>query len=340
MRVSIVGITGYSGLELLRILQYHSQAEVVSIHATQHIGLPLSSLFPHVRGYCDLRIEEFDSQKIMQESDLVFFATPSGVAKEAAADFVKADFPVIDLSGDHRLPADQYERWYQKGAADPAIQKEFIYSLAEFSRPLGKKFIANPGCYATATELAIIPLLQAGIVDLDSIIVDAKSGLTGAGKNPSDTSHFVTVHDNYVTYKLNRHQHIPEIVQALQTFEPKLQHIQFSTSLLPLNRGIVATVYCRLNKELDQEELIELYQESYRDKPFVRIQSSLPSLDQIIGSNYTDMGLAYNPTTGILTLVAVLDNLVKGAAGQAVQNMNLMCGFDETEGLLSLPIFV
>lgn len=340
MRVSIVGITGYSGLELLRLLESHGEARVVSIHATKQLGQPLSDLFPHVRPYCHLTIEAFDSQKIMAESDLVFFATPSGVAKDQVRDFVEAGFPVIDLSGDHRLPAAVYHKWYQKDPADPAIQQEFIYSLAEFGQVQGKKFIANPGCYATATELALIPLLQAGLVELDSIIVDAKSGLTGAGKNPSDSSHFVSVHDNYVTYKLNRHQHIPEIVQALQAYEPDLEAIQFSTSLLPLNRGIVATVYCRLKEKAEQEDLLELYEQAYQGKPFVRIQSDLPSLDRVVGSNYTDIGLAYNPKTGILTVVAVLDNLVKGAAGQALQNMNLMCGFEETEGLLSQPLFV
>ncbi|MBP2620168.1 N-acetyl-gamma-glutamyl-phosphate reductase [Streptococcus panodentis] len=340
MQVSIVGITGYSGLELLRILQGHPQAEVVSIHASSSIGRPLSALYPHLRGSCELKIEEFNSRKIMQQSDLVFFAAPSGVAKDLVKDFVEADFPVIDLSGDYRLPADIYKEWYQKEAGEAAVQECFTYGLAEFADVAGKKFIANPGCYATAAELALIPLLQAQILEPDSIIIDAKSGLTGAGKKPAASSHFVQVHDNYVTYKLNRHQHIPEILQELQLFDDRIQQIQFSTSLLPLNRGIVATVYSRLKKPLSAAEISSIYRRSYNGKPFVRLQASLPSLHQVIGSNYTDIGFDYNPATNVLTVVAVIDNLVKGAAGQAVQNMNLMLGWDERAGLLSQPAYV
>ena len=269
MRISIVGITGYSGMELLRILLQHPKAEVVSLHASQDMEAPVSEFYPHLKGICDLKIEAFDSQDIR-----------------------------------------------------------------------GKRFIANPGCYATATELALIPLLQAQAIELDSIIVDAKSGLTGAGKNPAASSHFVHVHDNYVTYKLNQHQHIPEIVQQLQRFDKRLQQIQFSTSLIPLNRGIVATVYSKLKAPLTREELAAIYQDCYQDKPFVRIQAALPNLHQVVGTNYTDIGFDYNPVTNILTVVAVLDNLIKGAAGQAVQNMNLMLGFPEKDGLLSQPSYV
>lgn len=340
MRISIVGITGYSGLELLRILQQHPNAEVVSIHATKGIGCFLSDLYPHLKGICDLKIAKFDSLRIMQQADLVFFATPSGVAKNMVEDFVAADFPVIDLSGDHRLQPNIYKKWYKKEPAKGKIQKQFVYALSEFSNVNQERFIANPGCYATATELALIPLMKEKVIELDSIIVDAKSGLTGAGKNPTEASHFVQAHDNYVTYKLNQHQHIPEIIQFLQGFDEQLRSIQFSTSLIPVNRGIFATVYVRLKKDLDMTEISSIYRRCYQDKPFVRVQSDLPNLHQVLGTNYTDIGFAYNPTTNILTVIAVLDNLVKGAAGQAVQNMNLMFGFPETEGLLSPPLFV
>lgn len=340
MRISIVGITGYSGIELLRLLQQHSEIEIVSVHASKEIGRKLSTIYPHLEGICDLKIEAFDSQHIMKIAELVFFATPSGIAKELSQDFVNANFPVIDLSGDHRLPKEMYSKWYKKEAVASDIQRQFAYGLAEFTDYSDKKFIANPGCYATATELALIPLVKEQIIDLDSIIVDAKSGLTGAGKTLSDASHFVTVHDNYVTYKLNQHQHIPEIVQQLQQFDADLNHIQFSTSLIPVNRGIVATIYSRLNKPLKVEEIEQIYREIYRNKPFVRIQRDLPNLHQVIGTNYTDIGLDYNPVTNILTVVAVLDNLIKGAAGQAIQNMNLMFGFNETEGLLNSPTYI
>lgn len=337
MKVSIVGITGYSGLELLRILYHHPKVNLISIHATKNVGKKLSDFYPSLLGICDLVIEPFEASAIMQKADLVFFATPSGVAKELTRDFVEVGFPVIDLSGDHRLPLEVYEKWYGKSAASQAILDQFVYGLAEFTKVKGKKFIANPGCYATATSLALAPLLQADLIDLHSIIVDAKSGLTGAGKVLSESSHFVNVHDNYVTYKLNRHQHIPEILQQLKQFQPHLPYIQFSTSLLPLNRGIVATCYAKLKEGIHPDEIKIAFHNSYDHKPFVRIQEQLPELHNVIGSNFTDIGFAYNPITQIVTIIAVIDNLIKGAAGQAVQNLNLMMGWAETDGLMMVP---
>ena len=340
MKVSVVGVTGYSGLELVKILENHPNADLVSVYATKEVGQELSYIYPHLDEVTALKVEAFDAEKIMSEADLVFFATPSGIAKDYAHYFVEADFPFIDLSGDHRLPADIYQKWYQKTPAKTEVLEQFTYGLSEFTDLKGKHHIANPGCYATATELALIPLLKAQVIDLESIIVDAKSGLSGAGKNPTSASHFVHVHDNYVTYKLNQHQHIPEIVQTLQSYEPNLSHIQFSTSLIPVARGIVATLYLKLTADLTENELLEIYQKAYENKPFVRVKSHLPHLHHVIGSNYTDIGLSYNPLTQVLTVVAVLDNLVKGAAGQAVQNMNLMFGFTETAGLLAAPAFI
>ena len=333
MKVSIVGITGYSGLELVKILNNHKKVELVSIHATKEVGRRLSDVYPYLIGVCDLKIEAFNAQEIMEKANLVFFATPSGVASSLAEEFVQADFPIIDLSGDHRLPADVYQEWYKKTPA-----KEMI--LNKFTDVKGKKFIANPGCYATATELALIPLVAAGLIEINSVIVDAKSGLTGAGKALSESSHFVNVHDNYVTYKLNHHQHIPEIVQTLQVFDADMPEIQFSTSLLPVNRGIMATVYCKLKKDVDVSDVASAFTKSYSDKPFVRVQENLPELHNVIGSNFTDIGFAYNEKNNVLTVISVIDNLLKGAAGQAVQNLNLMQGWDETEGLHMTPSYL
>lgn len=340
MKVAIVGVTGYSGLELVRLLAGHSQAQVASVHATKEVGQKLSALYPHLDGICDLELQTFQALNIIQNTDLVFFATPSGVAKKASEIFVEHDFPMIDLSGDHRLSAPSYEKWYGKQAASPTVLDKFTYSLAEFADGHSGKFIANPGCYATATELALIPLMNWGKVDLDSIIVDAKSGLTGTGKKLAESSHFVNVHDNYMTYKINKHQHIPEIVQELKKFNPNFQHLQFSTSLLPINRGIMATAYIKMTEDVSQEEVYRHYQDFYDAKPFVRLQANLPNLHDVLGSNYTDIGFAYNPITKVLTVVSVLDNLVKGAAGQAIQNMNIAFGFAETDGLLSGPSYL
>ena len=311
MKVSIVGITGYSGLELVKILNNHKKVELVSIHATKEVGRRLSDVYPYLTGVCDLDIEAYNAEKIMKKADLVFFATPSGVASSLAEEFVLADFPIIDLSGDHRLPADVYQEWYKKSPAKQSVLNKFTYALSEYTDVKGKKFIANPGCYATATELALIPLVAAGLIETDSVIVDAKSGLTGAGKALSESSHFVNVHDNYVTYKLNHHQHIPEIVQTLQTFNPEMPEIQFSTSLLPVNRGIMASVYCKLKKDLTVSDVASAFTKAYSDKPFVRVQDSLPELHNVIGSNFTDIGFAYNEKTNVLTVISVIDNLIK-----------------------------
>lgn len=340
MKVSIVGITGYSGFELVKILNNHKKVTIASIYATKDISRRLSDIYPYLSGICDLVIEAFDAKTIMAVSDLVFFATPSGIASQLAAPFVAADFPVIDLSGDHRLPADVYEKWYHKTPVSDAVLSQFTYALTEWTDLKGKRFVSNPGCYATATELALLPLLKADVIEEDAIIVDAKSGLTGAGKALSEASHFVNVHDNYVTYKLNHHQHIPEIVQMLQEVNPKVPYIQFSTSLLPVNRGIMATSYVKLKKPLSKAELDAIYQAAYEDKPFVRVQEDLPELHNVIGSNFTDIGFLYNEVTNVLTVVSVIDNLMKGAAGQAVQNLNAMMGWDETEGLLVSPSYL
>lgn len=340
MRVSIVGITGYSGLELVRILHHHPNVDLVSIHATKEVGKNLSEIYPYLTGVCDLEIEAFDADEIMAKADLVFFATPSGVAKNLSKDFVEADFPVIDLSGDHRLPAATYEKWYGKSANSQEILDQFIYGLAEFTDVKDKKFIANPGCYATATSLALAPLVKEELIDLSSIIVDAKSGLTGAGKGLSDSSHFVNVHDNYVTYKLNQHQHIPEIVQQLKIFDERVDYIQFSTSLLPVNRGIITTSYAKVHDFVREEDIQAAFENIYADKAFVRVQKTLPNLHNVIGSNFTDIGFAYNPVTKIVTVISVIDNLVKGAAGQAVQNLNLMMGWDETAGFALTPHYL
>ena len=283
MKVSIVGITGYSGLELVKILNNHKKVELVSIHATKEVGRRLSDVYPYLAGVCDLKIEDFNAQEIIEKADLVFFATPSGVASSLAEEFVQADFPIIDLSGDHRLPADVYQEWYKKSPAKKMILNKFTYALSEYTDVKGKKFIANPGCYATATELALIPLVAAGLIETDSIIVDAKSGLTGAGKALSESSHFVNVHDNYMTYKLNHHQHIPEIVQTLQAFDADMPEIQFSTSLLPVNRGIMATVYCKLKKDVAVSDIASAFAKAYDDKPFVRVQENLRSEERRVG---------------------------------------------------------
>ena len=340
MRISIVGITGYSGLELLRHIHHHPHIEVSSVHATQSIGKSISELYPHLKGICDLIVQPFDADEIMKHSDLVVFATPSVIASQLSSKFVNSNFPVVDISGDHRLPSDEYKLWYKKEPVNNDIQKQFTYCLPEFNTSSNHRFISNPGCYATAVELALIPLLQNKLIQLDSIIIDAKSGLSGAGKNPTTASHFVNINNNYLTYKLNEHQHIPEIIQMLKHYDHNLQNIQFSTYLIPVNRGIVATIYCKLKSSTFAQQITETYELIYKNKPFIRILRTMPQLNEVVGTNYVNIGFKYNDKTNILTVMVVLDNLIKGASGQALQNINLMFGFDETEGLCSVPPLV
>ena len=342
MKVSIIGVTGYSGIELVRLLLQHPYVEIVSIHSHSQNGKEIAEYLPHLKQLLDLPLEPIDSAAIMAKAELVFFATPSGISKEIATAFVEADFPIIDLSGDFRLKTDgQYEKWYKNSSAPFDFLQNAHYGLADFYSKPTSKLIANPGCYATGTLLSLAPLVEEELIETDSIIVDAKSGLSGAGKNLSEASHFVNCNENMTLYKMNSHQHIPEIMQQLQKWDQSIPAIQFSTSLIPVTRGIFITTYARSKEKLTQAQLWQVYRSFYQAKPFIRVQEQnvYPNLRQIIGSNFCDIGVAYNEVTNIITVVTVLDNLVKGAAGQAVHNLNHLAGWPETTGLSLVPIY-
>ncbi len=342
MKVSIIGVTGYSGIELVRLLLQHPYVEIVSIHSHSQNGKEIAEYLPHLKQLLDLPLEPINSAGIMAKAELVFFATPSGISKEIATAFVEADFPIIDLSGDFRLKTDgQYEKWYKNSSAPFDFLQNAHYGLADFYSKPTSKLIANPGCYATGTLLSLAPLVEQELIETDSIIVDAKSGLSGAGKNLSEASHFVNCNENMTLYKMNSHQHIPEIMQQLQKWDQSIPAIQFSTSLIPVTRGIFITTYARSKEKLTQEQLWQVYRSFYQAKPFIRVQEQnvYPNLRQIIGSNFCDIGVAYNEVTNIITVVTVLDNLVKGAAGQAVHNLNHLAGWPETTGLSLVPIY-
>ncbi len=342
MKVAIIGVTGYSGLELIRLLSQHPEVIIQSLHSQSMVHHKISEIYPHLQNCCELMIKEIEPATIMEETDLVFLATPSGVSATLAQPFIEADFPLIDLSGDFRLKTEgSYEKWYGKEAApiDSILKAE--YGLGEERQNLQANFIANPGCYATGALLSLAPLVKAKMIQPDSIIIDGKSGLSGAGKVPSTSSHAVSVMGNMTVYKMNQHQHTPEILQQLQQWNSSIEAIQFTTSLIPVTRGILLTIYAKVNREVTEEALVELYASYYREKAFVRIQpvGVYPDLKQVQGSNYCDIGLAYNSETRLITLVCTLDNLVKGAAGQAIQNLNIMCGFPEELGLINSPVF-
>lgn len=342
MKVSIIGVTGYSGLELIRLLSQHPKVVIQSLHSQSMANHKISDSYPHLKNYCELMISEIEPETIMKEADLVFLATPSGVSAALAQPFIEANFPLIDLSGDFRLKTvGAYEQWYGKEAAPIEHILQAEYGLGEERQNPQATFIANPGCYATGALLSLAPLVKGKLVQEDSLIIDGKSGLSGAGKALSASSHAVSVMGNMTVYKVNQHQHTPEILQQLQQWNSDIIDIQFTTSLIPVTRGILLTIYAKAKKAVTEAELVDLFETYYQGKPFVRIQpvGQYPDLKQVQGSNYCDIGLAYNPGTKQITIITTLDNLVKGAAGQAVQNLNLMFDFPEEMGLLTSPIF-
>lgn len=342
MKVAIVGATGYGGLELIRLLQQHPDVEIVSLHSTTAADQPLASLYPHLAGQHLPPLERIDPEKISQTVDLVFLATPSGTSKDLAPAFLELGMKVIDLSGDFRLKKGTlYQQWYQKAPAADLYLQQADYGLTEFRDDPAATFVSNPGCYATATLLGLAPLLQHQLIEPDSIIVDAKSGISGSGKAPTPLTHYSEVNDNLIYYKVNKHQHIPEIMQQINKWDDSVSTIQFATALLPITRGLVATIYVKPKLPITEEALFAYYQHLYEKKEFVRMMPAgeLPTIKQVVGSNYCDIGITYNPQTNTLVIVAVIDNLIKGAAGQAIQNLNVMNGWEETKGLGFVPVY-
>lgn len=338
MKVGIIGITGYSGSVLYTLLMQHPQISSVELYGREQEKAIFSAL--PAFGKNPLRVKPFNANNIQQEVDCLFCATPAGVSGKLMGPFIDSHFPVIDLSGDFRLRNEKhYENWYQQKGRQLPPPHKITYALTEFTSSY-TPYIANPGCYATATLLGLAPLARAGMIEPGSIITDAKSGVSGAGKTPTATTHFPFINENLWVYRLNQHQHIPEITQQLKDWDSHLQHIQFSTTLLPITRGIMVNTYAKLSQPVTQPIIENIFTQCYAKKPFVRFRGvQLPTIKEVIGSNFCDIGVIWNPTTQIVTIVSVIDNLMKGAAGQAVQNFNLYFGFKETTGLPQFPLY-
>lgn len=343
MKVAVIGTTGYGGVELLRILHRHPVFRIQSIHSSRGEA-PIWEEYPHLYEINQQTLQTIEPEEISEKCDLVFLATPSGVSSELAAQFAGLDIKVIDLSGDLRLKnQEDYVKWYKREPAPQAVIDKAVYGLSEWNREAiaNAEWISNPGCYPTATLLGLAPVVKENVIDTKSIIVDAKSGTSGAGRKPTRMNIMAEMSENFKIYKVNEHQHIPEIEQQLLQWNKDIQPITFSTHLLPISRGIMATIYVQLQKEMSTAQLNELYQELYKDAPFVRIypEGHYPSIKHVMGSNYCDIGLHLDERTGRLTIVSVIDNLMKGAAGQAVQNANIMYGLDEKAGIDFIPLY-
>lgn len=345
MKVAIIGATGYGGIELIRLLEQHPYFSIASLHSFSQVGECITNVYPHLRNILVHTLQEIDAEEIEKEAEIVFLATPAGVSAELTPKLLAVGLKVIDLSGDFRMKDPLiYEQWYKRAAAKEEVLREAVYGLSEWKKSeiQNANLIANPGCFATAALLAILPLVRSGMIEEDSIILDAKSGVSGAGKTPTTMTHFPELYDNLRIYKVNEHQHVPEIEQMLAEWDRETKPITFSTHLIPISRGIMVTLYAKVKREMEIEQLQKLYEETYEQSAFIRIrmQGEFPSPKEVRGSNYCDMGIAYDERTGRVTVVSVIDNMMKGAAGQAIQNANIVAGLEETTGLQHMPLYL
>ncbi len=340
LKVAVLGASGYAGAELVRVLLRHPKVQLVALGGESSAGKKLSAYYPALRGF-DMAIEKLDAASLKGRADLAFLCLPHVQSMAVGAPLVRAGIKVIDLSGDFRLRDPKaYERAYKHTHSETDLLKEAVYGLPELHAAEIKKarLVANPGCYTTTSILGIAPLLKAGALKTSSVIIDAKSGVTGGGRKLSDAFQFVEVHDNFAAYSVGgTHRHIPEIEQELSLAAGSPVTVSFTPHLLPVSRGIFATIYADLGEGVshDEEALLGLYRSAYAGSPFVRIYGAgeLPTLRSVQGTNFCDIGLKLDVRMRRVIVISCTDNLGKGAAFQAVQNMNLMQGFSESEGL-------
>ncbi len=342
MKVGIINVTGYAGSELARILYQHPEVEVASVTGRSAAGQKLGDVFPHLSAL-DLEI----TSELDGSLDLAFSALPHKASAEAIIPLLKQGLKVVDISADFRLkqPA-EYEEWYGVQHQDPAYLEEAVYGLSELHRDEVKsaRLVANPGCYPTSAILALAPAVKHGIIEPD-IVIDGKSGVSGAGRGLSLTTHFSEVNENVMAYSVGGHRHLPEITQELAALTGERLSVTFLTHLIPMTRGILSSCYARLRPGGSwdgadgRQRLLDLYQDFYAGHPFVRITATPPQTKHTLGNNLCIIHPTMDVRTGRLIVISCLDNLVKGAAGQAVQNMNLMSGFPEQAALEALAVY-
>jgi N-acetyl-gamma-glutamyl-phosphate reductase len=341
-KVGIIGATGYTGEELLRLLLHHPQVEVTALTSQKYAGVSIDQVFPSLMKQLQLKCEELTVDQISKKTDFIFTAVPHKTAMETVPLFHRQGKKVVDLSADFRFKdAGVYERWYQKHTSANLLQ-ESVYGLPELHREKIRtaKIVGNPGCYPTGALIGLIPLVKKGIISLENIVIDSKSGVSGAGRDVVLESLFCEVNEGVKAYKIFEHRHLPEIEQELSEMAQKIVSVTFVPHLIPMDRGILTTIYLVLTKKWKTEEVLNAFQEHYQKEPFIRIypKGKLPNTKDVRGSNYCDIGVKVNETDGRTVIVTAIDNLVKGASGEAVQNMNIMLGYPETMGLEVLPL--
>ena len=340
IKVGIIGATGYAGAELVRLLFNHPEAEIAAISSVSFEGDLLNSVYP---SYTKLNTQICENQEdVVERSDVVFAALPHGLSQEIAEKVINKGKVFVDLGADFRLQEEEtYEKWYDGKFTNKELYKKAVYGLPEFFRDEIKntKLIANPGCYTTAVPLGLAPAVDAGLIEMQNIICDCKSGVTGAGRSLTMTTHYPVMNEGFHPYKVANHRHSPEIEQTLSILSGENATVTFVPHLIPANRGILAPCYSRLKKDISIEELQEISENSYKDEYFVRVlaQGNVANIHNVRYSNLCDISVHIDEHTKTLVTVSAIDNMVKGAAGQAIQNMNILFGLDEKTGLEIMP---
>lgn len=338
IRVGVLGATGYAGIETVRILCGHPDVEITKLISHSFVGKKISDVYPAFRNVCDKVCEDLDVDDIAANCDLVFTALPHGASKEVIPAIYAKGVKIVDLSGDFRYDSKEvYEKWYGEPHCAPEILEKAVYGLCEIHRDKIKDatIVGNPGCYTTCSILALYPLLKAGVVKHDNIIIDAKSGVTGAGRTEKLPYSFCECTENSKAYKIATHRHTSEIEQELGHAANDEILVSFTPHLIPQKRGILATSYANLTEDISDDEIHKIFSEFYKDEHFVRVHQpgSLPETKNVAGSNFIEIGFKVDHRLKRVVVSSVIDNLYKGAAGQAVQNMNIMMGLDEKAGI-------
>jgi len=345
IRAGILGVTGYAGIELLRLLTNHPEVEVTTLVSGSSVGKKISEIYPNFKNICELELEELNYDRIEDKCDVVFTSLPHGASDEIIAQLFKKNVKIIDLSGDYRYDdVAVYEKWYKTEHKNKELLKESVYGMCELYRDKIKnaRLIGNPGCYTTASILGALPLIKSGFVSTENIIIDAKSGVSGAGRGLAQPFHFVECTETMKAYKVATHRHTSEIEQEYSKAAGKAVMVSFTPHLIPQKRGIYATIYMNLTDDYTDAQLLDAYKVFYKDCPFVRIcdEGVIAESKHVNGSNYIDIGLKVDKRLKRVVVTSTIDNLIKGAAGQAVQNMNIMFNIPETSGLKTVANYL
>ncbi len=342
MRIAISGVSGYTGLEILRILLNHPMVEISALISETHAGRSAAEVFPYLTNLVDLKFERLSDVALEKRCDLIFCALPHGVSMSYIPPILKRGVKVIDLSGDFRLKDfSLYESWYKSKHSAKDLLAEAVYGLPEINRDKIKNasLIANPGCYPTSIILPVLPLLEAGLIKAKGIIADSKSAVSGAGRRAETSYMYMECSEDIRAYSIaSKHRHTPEIEEVLSGFSKEKIKLTFTPHLMPIKRGILSTIYAELNGDVSISDIEACYNAKYKDERFVRLlgRGNLPRTANVAGTNFCDIGFDIDERNNRLIIVSAIDNLVKGAAGQAIQNMNIMAGFPEETGMTSI----